>query len=56
MPIEASAWSGSPGIRRIGGFSTKLVITLSSSTPITPKPLASALGTTRHPTVTSAPN
>jgi hypothetical protein len=57
MPIDASAWSGSPGmVGGSAGFSTKLVITLFSSTAITPKPVASALGTTRQPTVTSARN
>jgi hypothetical protein len=55
MPIEHSATSLRPGMGGgVSGFSTKLRMRKSPSTAITPKPLASATGTSRQPTVTSA--
>jgi hypothetical protein len=55
MPIEHSATSLRPGMcGGCGGFSTKLRMRMSSSTAITPKPLAPATGTSKQPTVTSA--
>jgi hypothetical protein len=56
MPIEASAMSGWPGMPGgSAGFSTKAVIWSLSSTCMTPKPVASMRGTSRQPTVASAP-
>ena len=48
-----SGWPGMPG--GSAGFSTKAVISSFSSTCMTPKPTASIRGTSRQPTVTSAP-
>ncbi len=54
-PMFAIDMPGWPGISRGSeGFSTKLVTRKFSSTPITPKPLASAFGTSTQATVTSA--
>ena len=48
-----SGRSGMPG--GSAGFSMKLLIVSCSSTCITPKPVASMRGTSRQPSVTSAP-
>ena len=55
-PMLASAMSVRPGMGGgLAGFSTKSVIWPALSTAITPNALASEIGTSMQPTVTSAP-